>query len=128
MKREIHEWRVRDSDGSIRYFNAAMTWKGWMFKTTLREEPDWHPIEFPDRALYQELRDVLWSKYQRGRLPYKRIEQIDKILAGFPPPEVTDEEDDDSVVGEERKVLDGEEDDDFELEDEDQPVNPGEKG
>ena len=79
----FHEWRERSEDGETRYFRA---WRGlgqWNFTTTLKTEPDWHPILSPDKAFLESLRAKLFSKYQRRRVPWEQIEEIDKMIAAF---------------------------------------------
>ena len=38
-------------------------------------------VEFT-REMWEELRDHLWRKYQRRRVPWDMVQQIDDILAG----------------------------------------------
>jgi hypothetical protein len=40
----------------------------------------WQPIENPGIPEFLELRDVLFRKYQRKRVPFKFVEQVDQIL------------------------------------------------
>ena len=39
------------------------------------------PIEKPNLENWEALRDVLWRKYQRKRLPFKHLESVDKMIA-----------------------------------------------
>ena len=81
----LHEWRDRADDGEHRYFRA---WRGlgqWHFLTTLKSDPDWQPVLCPDRDFLTALREKLFAKYQRRRVPYKHIEEIDLMLADLPP-------------------------------------------
>ena len=86
----VHEWRERAEDGEHRYFRA---WRGlgqWHFLTTLRSEPDWHPVAEPDRAFLEELREKIHAKYQRRRVPWEHLEEVDKMLAALPPADAAD--------------------------------------
>lgn len=81
----IHEWRERADDGEHRYYRA---WRGlgqWHFLTTLRSEPDWHPLTDPDLEFLRGLREKLFAKYQRRRVPWEQIEEIDKMIAAMEP-------------------------------------------
>ena len=54
----------------------------WRFSVLLSEyEGDWVPIEKPNLENWEALRDVLWRKYQRKRLPFKHLESVDKMIA-----------------------------------------------
>jgi len=76
---ETFEWRERTDEG-LRFWRATRHAGKWTFQTTLKTEPDWHPIDPVPRELWQELRDLLWRKYQRKRVPWEWIEKIDKLL------------------------------------------------
>lgn len=76
---ESHEWREKTDEGT-RYWRANRYAGEWTVFTTLKSEPDWTKIDPVPRELWEQLRDVLWRKYQRKRLPWERIAQIDKIL------------------------------------------------
>jgi hypothetical protein len=77
---ESHEWRERTEEG-LRFWRASRHANRWTFQTTLKTDPDWHPIDPVPKEVWAELRDVLWRKYQRKRCPWEWVEQIDKILA-----------------------------------------------
>ncbi|MCB1227428.1 MAG: hypothetical protein KDK99_16540 [Verrucomicrobiales bacterium] len=85
-KTQTHEWhenRPAEEGRGKRYFRAHWTTRGWHFTTTVREDPDWNPIEQPDAELYQALRDILWRKYQRRRVPIRLVEDVDARLKEF---------------------------------------------
>ncbi|BCU76256.1 hypothetical protein [Luteolibacter sp. LG18] len=83
---ESHEWRERTEEG-VRYYRANRHANKWTFITTLKTDPDWETVDPVPEALWRELRDVLWRKYQRKRCPWKFIEDIDKMLGDEPKPE-----------------------------------------
>ncbi len=82
---ETHEWRERTDDG-LRYYRASYHAGRWSFATTLKSDPDWERIETEQvpEEMWRALRDVLWRKYQRKRLPWERIAAIDKLLGDEP--------------------------------------------
>jgi hypothetical protein len=41
------------------------------------------PVEVPTPEMWLALRDVLFRKYQRKRVPHKMVLRVDAILAGF---------------------------------------------
>lgn len=74
-----HEWREREEDG-VRTYRAKFHGGKWAMSSKLKSDEEWtyhDPMQRPELEL---LRDVLWRKYQRGRLPHKHIEQIDAML------------------------------------------------
>jgi hypothetical protein len=80
---EAHEWHERTEEG-VRYWRATHHSGKWFFQTTLKTDPDWSRLEPAPRAVWVELRDVLWRKYQRKRCPWIWIEEIDKLLEEDP--------------------------------------------
>ncbi len=83
-KNQVHEWHEnREEDGRKRYFRAYWNSRAWMFRKTEPEDEDWVPIEKPDVALWLALRDVLFRKYQRRRVPFKLLKKVDAELEGL---------------------------------------------
>jgi hypothetical protein len=82
---ESHEWRERTDEG-MRYFRASYHADRWSFATTLKTDPDWQKIELAEvpEEVWRTLRDIIWRKYQRKRLPWERVAAIDKILGDEP--------------------------------------------
>ena len=35
--------------------------------------------------VWRELRDIVWKKYQRKRIPWERVAELDRILGDEPP-------------------------------------------
>ena len=75
-----HEWRERTAGGETRFYRAWVHGGNWRMQTTLKSEPQWHELDPIPRSALQALRDKLWEKYQRNRVPFKSIEQIDTLL------------------------------------------------
>ena len=80
-KNQVHEWHERTDDGRKRYIRAHWDSRQWRFTVLEPEAEDWMPVERPSVEDWQALRDVLWRKYQRKRIPYKFIERVDAMLA-----------------------------------------------
>jgi hypothetical protein len=76
---ESHEWNERTEEGK-RFYRANFHANKWQIMTTLKSDPDWQHIEEPSEALWRELRDIIWKKYQRKRCPWERVTSIDHIL------------------------------------------------
>lgn len=79
-KNQTHEWHERRDDGKKRYIRAYWNSREWQFRKTEPEDEDWVRIEKPDAAVWLALRDVLFRKYQRKRLPLKHLESVDAVL------------------------------------------------
>jgi hypothetical protein len=80
---ESHEWNENTVEGK-RYYRANFQGGRWGFLTTLQKrDPAWDRMENPGREVWQELRDIVWKKYQRKRCPWERVAEIDRVLAEF---------------------------------------------
>jgi hypothetical protein len=75
-----HEWRDNMPDGDIRLVTAKRQAGRWQFQSRLKSEDEWTPLDpFPlDDLLH--LRELLWNKYQRNRLPYEQVQEIDALI------------------------------------------------
>ncbi len=75
-----HEWKDRTEDEGVRTFVASHHGAKWTLRSKLKADEEWtyhDPIELEH---WVALRDVLWRKYQRKRLPFGQIEKIDLII------------------------------------------------
>lgn len=84
---ETYSWQSRAEDGSRVIYEAAYFGGWWQLTSTpkvsrsLQDSVEPEPAEFtPD--IWAELREHLWRKYQRRRVSWDRVQQIDDILAG----------------------------------------------
>jgi hypothetical protein len=75
-----HEWHDRTEDGEPIFYRAIHHAGKWVFYSTLKSDPDWNQHEMLPLSVMESLREVLWNKHQRRRLPLKHFEQIEKIL------------------------------------------------
>jgi hypothetical protein len=76
----VHEWRMRTADGP-RLYRAQRFGKKWRLISRLKSEDEWIEHEAPYAAdVLISLRDVLWNKYQRKRLPFEVVVEIDAQL------------------------------------------------
>ena len=75
-----HEWHEATSGDDKRYYRATHHAGRWKFETTLASEEEWHSADPPDRDFLQGLREVLWRKYQRGRVPHRLLVEIDEMI------------------------------------------------
>ncbi len=83
-KNQAHEWhenRPKEEGGGKRYWRARWDTREWRFSHLEPEFDDWQRLEQPGVEEYQALRDVLWRKYQRRRVPFKFLQSVDRILS-----------------------------------------------
>lgn len=77
-----HEWFERDAEtGERRYFRAGKFGKRWTIRTTLKSEPDWTTLDPVPVPVLEELRSLLYNKYQRRRVPWEDVVAIDRMVA-----------------------------------------------
>jgi len=75
-----YEWRERTEEGT-RFFWAGRFARQWKIETRLKDEEVWTTLQPPyDPPVLLALRDVLWAKYQRRKLPFEVIQEIDSQL------------------------------------------------
>lgn len=75
-----HEWRESTSDGDVRYVTAKRHGGNWQFQTCLKSDDDWTPLDKLSLEDLKHLRAVLWNKYQRKRVPYEHVQEIDAMI------------------------------------------------
>ncbi len=82
-----HEWKDKHADGrniTYRAIHHGTEWRViWSYKVGRSEEVVWEEVESVTFDMWEILRDILWRKYQRRRIPYELVEAIDKRLASF---------------------------------------------
>lgn len=81
-KNQIHEWHERIEDGRKQYIRAHWNSREWVFRVAHPDGEAWMPME-PTTERWLELRDLLFRKYQRKKLPWKYVEALDKMLTGM---------------------------------------------
>lgn len=78
-KNQIHEWHERMEDGRKRYIRAYWNSREWSFRLAHPDGEAWTPME-PTPEVWLHLRDLLFRKYQRKKLPVKYVQNVDAIL------------------------------------------------
>ena len=79
-----HEWRVTTPEGEKRYNRATFHAGRWIFETTLKTDPEWYPVESPDRDFLEALLDIVERKYQRKRLPHEHVLWVQSMIDELP--------------------------------------------
>lgn len=79
-KRNEHTWRERTLEGQHRYMRARREAGQWRLASKVDDEEFWQSHDPISEEDLRSLRGVLWRKYQRRRLPWEHVEEIDKLL------------------------------------------------
>jgi hypothetical protein len=79
--RNLHAWTHRTEDGEKREVRAVKNQGRWKLQSKLKQSEEWTYHETPERADLEELRDILWRKYQRRRASHEDVLLADKMLA-----------------------------------------------
>ena len=75
-----YEWRERTEDGTRLYWAGRFA-RQWKIETRLKDEDTWTTLSAPyEPAVLRALRDVLWARYQRRKLPFEVVHEIDALL------------------------------------------------
>ena len=87
--RNVHVWKTVTEDGEKREARAERFGGRWRFQSKLKSEASWTYFDSPSLEDLEALRDILWRKYQRKRLPWDDVATIDKLILerGGTPPE-----------------------------------------
>ncbi len=79
-KNQVHEWHEQIDSRTKRYIRGYWDSRSWRFSILDKELQAWVPVDNPSLELWQSLRDVIWRKYQRKRLPFKYVERLDALI------------------------------------------------
>jgi hypothetical protein len=78
--RNVHTWKTTNDEGIKREVRAEKFAQHWRFQSQLKGEESWTYHDTPLLEDLIELRDVLWRKYQRKRLPYEDVAAVDELI------------------------------------------------
>jgi hypothetical protein len=75
-----HEWRENTDEGVIRLVTASRHAGKWQLQSRLKSDAEW--TKFPVMPLedLETLREILWNKYQRGRVPHDHVLEVDALI------------------------------------------------
>jgi hypothetical protein len=81
---ESHEWWEQTGKGKV-YYRANYIGGRWTIMTTaMKRNPVWEDLREVPAGVWRELRAIVFNKYQRKRLPWARVAEIDRILEAAP--------------------------------------------
>ena len=79
--RNLHAWTHRTEDGEKREVRAVKNRGRWKLQSKLKHDAEWTYHEAAERPDLEELRGILWRKYQRRRASYEDVLLADRMLA-----------------------------------------------
>lgn len=78
--RNVHVWKTRTPEGEKREVRAERFGGAWRLQAQIQGH-SWTYYESPLLEDLVELRDIVWRKYQRKRLPWTDVETLDAMIA-----------------------------------------------
>ncbi len=78
--RNTHTWKTTTEDGVKREVRAEKFAAQWRLQAKCKGDDAWTYYETPLLEDLVELRDIIWRKYQRKRLPWDDVAAIDKLI------------------------------------------------
>jgi hypothetical protein len=81
--RSQHIWTEKDADGRKREVRVTKFGGVWRFQAKYADELDWTYYERPLLDDLQEVRDVVFRKYQRRRASAEDVASIEKLLSQY---------------------------------------------
>lgn len=78
---ERHEWTEHTDNGKV-YYRANYRNRGrWtVMTTTQKRNPTWTDLDPVPDEIWRKVRELVFNKYQRKRLPWERVAEIDTFL------------------------------------------------
>jgi hypothetical protein len=79
--RNFHAWTHRTEEGEKREVRAVKNQGRWRLQSKVKQDEEWTYHEVPEKSDLEELREILWRKYQRRRASHEDVLLADKMLA-----------------------------------------------
>ena len=78
--RNVHEWKSTTPEGEKREVRAEKFGNRWKVQIKIKGEEKWTYYEKPRIEDLAELREILWRKYQRKRLPFEDVHEVERLI------------------------------------------------
>jgi hypothetical protein len=78
--RNVHVWKEKTPEGEKREIRAERFGGVWRLQAKTRDEEQWTYYETPLLEDLVQLRDIVWRKYQRKRLPWDDVASVDQLI------------------------------------------------
>ena len=76
-----HEWREKTEEGETRLVTATRHAGKWQLQSRLKSEDEWTKFAVNELEDLESLLDIVERKYQRSRLPYEHVKEIESLIA-----------------------------------------------
>lgn len=83
--RNIHVWKTVTADREKREVRAERFGGRWRFQSKVPSSAVWTYYDTPSLEDLETLRDIVWRKYQRKRLPHDDVATLDAMLKQMRP-------------------------------------------
>lgn len=75
-----HEWTNRTEEGCKEHVRARLFGKRWTLEAKLDGAEEWTVFAEPRLEDLVDLHDVLFRKYQRGRVAWEHVTDLEKLI------------------------------------------------
>ncbi|MDV6030522.1 MAG: hypothetical protein F9B45_10540 [Phycisphaera sp. RhM] len=75
-----HEWREKTEEGATRLVTATRHGGKWKLQSRLKSDTEWTQFPVIELEDLETLRELLWNKYQRNRIPHEQVLEIDALI------------------------------------------------
>ena len=75
-----HEWRENTDEGEVLLVTAKRHLGKWTLQTRLKSAEEWTQVPVIPLESLEYLREILWKKYQRRRIPHEHVLEIDALI------------------------------------------------
>lgn len=76
-----HEWRETTDEGAIRLVTATRHGGKWKLRSKLKSDEEWTLHAALTLEDLETLHEILTKKYQRKRVPYEQVLELDAMIA-----------------------------------------------
>jgi len=83
--RNVHVWKETTAEGRKREIRAERFGGAWRLQAKEKGEEQWTYYDTPRLEDLVELRDIVWRKYQRKRLPWDDVASLDQLIRDATP-------------------------------------------
>ena len=75
-----HEWRENTEEGETRLVTVTQHAGKWQLQSRLKSESEWTKFPVISMDDLETLREILLNKYQRNRVPYDHVLEVEALI------------------------------------------------
>lgn len=80
-----HEWRETTDEGETRLVTATQHGGKWKLQSRLKTDTEWTQFPVIPLADLETLHEIISKKYNRRRVPYSHLLQVEALIAAAQP-------------------------------------------